>query len=30
MKEKQILAIVKNPGEPPRIEPLFDNTLESF
>lgn len=30
MKEKQIVAIIKNPGEPPCVEPLFDNTLESF
>ena len=30
MKEKQILAIIKNPGESPKVDPLFDNTLESF
>lgn len=30
MKEKQILVIIKNPGEQPRVEPLFDNTLEAF
>lgn len=30
MKEAQILAIVKDPGKPPRVEPLFDNTLEAF
>ena len=30
MKEKQILVIIKEPGEPPRVEPLFDNTLEAF
>lgn len=30
MKERQILVIIKNPGEPPHVEPLFDNTLESF
>lgn len=30
MKEKQIMVIVKDPGQPPRVEPLFDNTLEAF
>lgn len=30
MKEKQILAVVKEPGQSPRVEPLFDNTLEAF
>ena len=30
MKEKQILVVVKEPGQPPRVEPLFDNTLEAF
>ena len=30
MKEKQILAIVKEPGQAPRLEPLFENSLESF
>lgn len=30
MKEKQILVIVKHPGEEPYVEPLFDNTLEAF
>lgn len=30
MKEKQILVIVKKPGEDAYIEPLFDNTLEAF
>ena len=29
-KEKQILVCIKEPGEDPRIEPLFDNTLEAF
>ena len=30
MKERQILVLVKEPGEPPRMEPLFDNDLEAF
>ena len=30
MKEKQITVIIKEPGQPPRLEPFFDNTLESF
>lgn len=30
MKEKQILAIFKEPGKKPQLEPLFDNTLSSF
>lgn len=30
MKEKQIMVIVKEAGQPPRVEPLFDNTLEAF
>lgn len=30
MKEKQILVVVKEPGQSPRVEPLFDNTLEAF
>lgn len=30
MKEKKILVIIKKPGEPPVVEPLFSNTLESF
>ena len=30
MKENQILICVKEPGENPRVEPLFDNTLEAF
>ena len=30
MKEAQILAIVKEPGKPPRVEPLFENTLRAF
>lgn len=30
MHERQILAVIKEVGEKPRIEPLFDNTLEAF
>ena len=30
MKEKQILICIKEPGKGPRIEPLFENTLEAF
>ena len=30
MREKQILAVIKNPGEEPKVEPLFDNTLKAF
>ena len=30
MKENQILVVIKEPGQPPRVEPLFDNTLEAF
>lgn len=29
-KEAQILVCVKYPGEEPRVEPLFDNTLKAF
>lgn len=29
MKENQILAIIKKPGERATVEPLFDNTLEA-
>ena len=29
-KEQQILALVKNPGEEPYIDPRFENTLEAF
>ena len=29
-KEAQILAVIKDPGQPPRVEPLFDNTLKAF
>ena len=28
--EKQILVVIKDPGQEPRVEPLFDNTLEAF
>lgn len=30
MKESQILVVIKEPGQAPKVEPLFDNTLESF
>ena len=30
MKERQILAIVKEPGKMPRVEPLFENSLHSL
>lgn len=30
MKENQILVVIKCPGLEPRVEPLFDNTLEAF
>ena len=30
MKEDRILVIIKNPGEEPRVEPSFDNTLEAL
>ena len=30
MKEKQILVVIKKPGEAPKVEPLFDNTLEAL
>lgn len=29
-REAQILICIKNPGEDPKIEPLFENTLEAF
>ena len=29
-REAQILICVKYPGDEPRVEPLFDNTLEAF
>ena len=28
--EKQITAVIKEPGQKPRVEYLFNNTLESF
>ena len=30
MKENKILVVIKEPGQPPRVEPLFENTLEAF
>lgn len=30
MKERQIMAVIKEPGKEARVDPLFDNTLESF
>lgn len=30
LKEKQILVVIKEPGQAPKVEPLFDNTLEAF
>lgn len=30
MKENQILVVIKDPGQAPRVEPLFDNKLEAF
>lgn len=30
MKENQILVVIKEPGQAPRLEPLFENTLEAF
>lgn len=30
VSEKQILVVIKRPGEEPVVEPLFDNTLEAF
>lgn len=30
MKEKKILVVIKEPGQAPKVEPLFDNTLEAF
>ena len=30
MKEKQILVLIKEPKQPARVNPLFDNTLEAF
>lgn len=30
MKENQILAVIKEPGQAPRLEPLFENSLEAL
>lgn len=30
MKERQILAIVKEPGKAPRVEPMFENILHAL
>lgn len=30
MRENQIMVMIKRPGEPAEVEPLFDNTLEAF
>ena len=30
LKENQILVVIKEPGQAPRVEPMFDNTLEAF
>ena len=30
LKENQILVVIKEPGQAPRVEPLFENTLEAF
>lgn len=30
MKEKQILVMIKEPGQPAKLEPLFDNDLKAF
>lgn len=30
LKEKQILAIVKDPGKAPQVEPLFTNSLHAL
>ena len=29
-REAQILVCVKNPGEAPHVEPLFENTLKAY
>ena len=26
----KILVVIKEPGQPPRVEPVFENTLENF
>ncbi len=30
LTERQITAVIKEPGQRPRVEYLFDNTLDSF
>lgn len=30
MKENQILVVIKEPGQAPRVEPLFENDLRAF
>lgn len=30
IKENQILVVIKEPGQAPKVEPLFTNTLEAF
>lgn len=30
LKENQILVVIKEPGNAPKVEPLFENTLEAF
>ena len=30
VKENQILVVIKEPGQAPKVDPLFDNTLEAF
>ena len=30
MKEKQILAVIKEPGKAPVVEPRLENTLDAF
>lgn len=30
MKENQILVVIKEPGQAPRVEPLFENNLKTL
>ena len=30
MKERQIMVVIKEPGKPAAVDPLFDNTLEAL
>ena len=30
IRERQILVIIKKPGQPPMVEPLFPNELKAF